>query len=638
MAKPEDTDALTKAINKLRKAQEASIITEKARAALGMSTSASRAAQKSENDRLRVVQDSQRKIAMAIRKADDDARRVAKSADAWQRRSDSTNEREAKNSAKRVGKLKLYEEQAHATQAAENAATSAAAEAAAIGAVEAVAMATVTAVVALATATAWLAAKAIEVTEQRAALLATFAALGGGAAAGKQTLAMVDALSEKLPMAASQIATVTKNLESAGFRGQALGKAVEAVAAATAIMHDESGGAAAQKMLQVLAEGGQGAKKMADAISKGGAKSNKLLQQMGLSSKDVTLALKEMGVKGTASADQVGMAVEKALAKKGKGPLEEMAMTMPVMLAKLKEGFLSLFEGLGPSVKPFMTAVQSLFGQFTRGKAPMKALRAVVTEVFGTIFRYATMAVKAVSAFVKENFTAKNVASTWNDIKTRVAQVVNVLGKVWSVMGPIVTSKPFLDSLAMVFKIIGVVVLVTVSAMATLSAMMGALAAAVMFLGGALWSAIGSLINLAAAGIGAVNEFVAGLVQGILNGIGDFVAAVSAMASAGLAAFKSIFQINSPSAVMDQMGGHVAEGAAQGVEGGQGRVEGAATKLGAGMIGATAGGAKGGKSGAGGGITVNGGLHLHASAGTTESMAEELFAAFLDRMATMAGA
>lgn len=631
MAKPEDTDALTKAINKLRKAQEASIITEKARAALGMSTSASRAAQKSEKDRLKVVQDSQKKIAQAVKDAD----KVLKQRDDDAKKS-------AGEQKKKWDETVKASRKAHAEYIEQNNVTSAMSEAMsqaswAIGAVEVVAAAAVAAVVALGAGIGYLAAKAIEVTEQRAALLATFAALGGGAAAGKQTLAMVDALSEKLPMAASQIATITKNLESAGFRGQALGKAVEAVAAATAIMHDESGGAAAQKMLQVLAEGGQGAKKMADAISKGGAKSNKLLQQMGLSSKDVTLALKEMGVKGTASADQVGMAVEKALAKKGKGPLEEMAMTMPVMLAKLKEGFLSLFEGLGPSVKPFMTAVQSLFGQFTRGKAPMKALRAVVTEVFGTIFRYATMAVKAVSAFVKENFTAKNVASTWNDIKTRVAQVVNVLGKVWSVMGPIVTSKPFLDSLAMVFKIIGVVVLVTVSAMATLSAMMGALAAAVMFLGAALWSAIGSLINLAAAGLGAVNEFVAGLVQGILNGIGDFVAAVSAMASAGLAAFKSIFQINSPSAVMDQMGGHVAEGAAQGVEGGQGRVEGAATKLGAGMIGATAGGAKGGKGGSGGGVTV-GELHLHTSASTTEAMAEELFASFLDRMATMAGA
>lgn len=519
-----------------------------------------------------------------------------------------------------------------ATSAANNAAASEAAEATAIGAVTAVALAAAAAIAALVVVTGSLAAKAIEIVQQRAGLLATFSALGGGAIAGKATLAMVDKLSEKLPLPAAQIAEIAKQMESAGFRGKALGKGIEAVAAATAIMHSESGGAAAQKMLKTLAEGGLGAQKMADQISKGGAKSNKLLADMGLSANDVTKALRQMGVKGKASADQVGMAVEKALASKagGKGgPLAEMGATFPVILAKLQEGFASLFEGV--KIGPFMASVKNLFGQFSRGAPAMKALKPIVTEVFGTLFKYATLGVTWVSKLVAKMATGKNIAGTWNEVKAAIAKVVSVLGVVWATMKPIVTSTAFVNGLVTIFKVLAVVVALVGAALAGTTAILVGLAGAVGMVGTFLWSLIGTVVS-----------FGASIVEGLLNfDYSAFVAKMVAMATAGLDAFKAVLGIASPSAVMAEMGGHVAAGAAVGVEGGSGKAVASAGKMGADMAtGAGKGASKGGAgagAGKGGGksITIeSGALVIHAGGAV---ITEEMFASIMERLLATQG-
>lgn len=655
MPKPAMVNDLTKAIGKLTKATDAAAAMEKARAAMGQMTNAAKKAaaeqeklarstakvavaatkaaaqQKAAADKVTAaaVAASARQVAAAERSATKQKAAADRARDAWENaaaRQQKADERAATSFAKKQAQLAHTEATDRASQAADNAASSAAAEAAAIGAVEAVAAAAVVAVTALAAAMAFLAAKAIEVVQQRAGLLATFSALGGGAAAGKATLAMVDKLAEKLPFVRSQIDTWATSLQSAGFKGKALETAIKAVAAAEAIR--AGGGAAAEKMLKTLAEGGQGATKMAAAIQKGGAKSNKLLADMGLGAADVTKALKEMGVKGTANVDQVGMAIEKALASKGKDPLTEMGQTWPIILAKLQEGFSSLFEGLGPGVSGFMGAVKDLFGQFNRGSPAMKALKPIVTEVFGAIFKYATMAVTIVSKFVRENLTAKNIGAAWTTVKSAISTVVSVLGRLWSVFKPIITSPFVIKALKTVFVVLAVVIGVVAAALILTTGILVAMGAAVVAVGVVLWGLIAEALDFGGA-----------ILAGIMNfDYSAFVTKMYDMAKAGLAAFKSIFSFGSPSKVMAGLGGNIAAGADVGVQGGTGKAVASAGKLGAGMVGSAAKGA-GGKGGGGGkgGLTI-GEVHLHvAEAGHPAAWAEEAYAAFMERLAASQG-
>jgi len=607
-----DIDAVAKAMGKLKAAGEAAAAMEKARAAMGMMTNAAKKAA-AEQDKLAAAQ----------------KRSAAASAAAAAKEIQSLQKLEAKRTeaANKAKEDALESQSGNRSMLADKAMGAAGAALKLIEMAAAAAAAAVTTLVVTLTA---LSIKAIEIVEQRAGLLATFSALGGGAAAGKQTLAMVDKLSQVLPIPREQLDEIAKSMDAAGFRGKALEKAITAVADATAIMHDEAGGAAAKKMLETLAEGGAGAQKMADTVAKGGAKSNKLLKEMGLNAGDVKKALAEMGVKGKASADQVGSAVEKALKQKAGGaggPLEEMALTWPVMLAKLKEGFASLFEGLGPAIKPFMAAIKSLFGQFTRGTPTMKSLGKVVTEIFGSIFKHAAAAVAIVAKWVKQNVTAKNVMSVWNSTKAAVIGLVHWLQKAWAAIKPVVTSASFIETMKYAFIGLGVVIAMVVGVLAAIGFVMGNIVAQA-----AEVFAVFDKLSASAKALG----------QSIMDGITNldfsaFVDKMKAMAMAGLAAFKAALGIASPSKVMGQMGGHIGAGLEGGLDKSSSKVGGAASRLGGAAAGGVAGGAKGGGKGGKGGLSI-GEVHLHvAEAGHPAAWAEEAWAAFMERLAASQG-
>lgn len=507
-----------------------------------------------------------------------------------------------------------------------------------------------------------LAAAAISVIETRSKMLAVFSALGGGAAAGKATVAMVDALAQKLPFATDQIAGWAQSLQAAGLEGEKLKSAVTAVAAATALMGD-SGGAAAEKMIKQLAEGGEAASKMMKQIQEGSPKSARLLADMGLRIEDVAKAAGMSVAQFKAahlSADQMSQAVEKALANKGAGPLAEMALTFPAMIAKFKDGFFGLFEKLGPAVKPFMKAIQSLFAQFSKGSPIFKALQPIVTAVFGTLFKYATMAVAAISKFVKANVNAKSIGGVWTSIKSAIAKVGAVLSPLIGLLKRIFSNAMVMKGIVTIFKIFAVVTLVLVTAFVAVGAVIaavvgfiagvigtvadffssfsdgasGALDAVTGFVG----SVVGALSGLVSGAAEAASNFIDGLVNGISAGAGAIIAAVSGLASGALGAFKSILHIASPSRVMAKMGGHFSAGVAQGIDGGAGKVGDAAADLGDVAKGGAAKGMSGGggKGGKGGGVNV-GTLNLVLSPGTSREIAEEAFAMLMERLAASQG-
>lgn len=433
---------------------------------------------------------------------------------------------------------------------------------------------------------------AIDVAQKTDLMRARFAALAGSAQAGKAVQEMVSKLGQTLPFATAQVGEWAQSLLSAGFRGKALQTAIESVGAATALM-GESGGAAAEKMLKTLAEGGKGADKMVKAIQEGGPKANKLLADMGLNVNDIGTAAQRSKM----STDQMGQAIEAALKKKGAGPLGDMMLSFPSILQKAREGFMSLFSGLGPVIKPFMKEVQKLFGAFNKGGPATKALKPIIGGVLADAFKWATKVVVVLQKIV-----------------ARLSQP-----------GP-------MKAFATAFKVIGAI------AEFTVDAVLGFVLICIDVVS-AVGNAITAIQKFGESAMNAASDFISGLVGGILGGIGDFVSAVSALASAGEAAFRSIFKMHSPSQLMDELGGYVGEGAAQGVEGSIPRVEGAAGKLGGAMAGASAKGATGGGAkGSGKSVVVNveaGALVINAGGST---VTDEGLAIALERFALAVGA
>jgi hypothetical protein len=151
------------------------------------------------------------------------------------------------------------------------------------------------------------------------------------------------------------------------------------------------------------------------------------------------------------------------------------------------------------------------------------------------------------------------------------------------------------------------------------------LAGAAAQVGAALWAAAGAALDVGSAIIDGLMSF----------DPSAFVEKMAGMASAGLAAFKRVLGIKSPSKVMEQMGGYIDEGAGKGVDRGS-KAQAAAGRLGARM----AGGASGGLArGAGGGKSVTlhvapGALVINAGGAT---VTDEGLAIALERLAVAMG-
>jgi hypothetical protein len=279
------------------------------------------------------------------------------------------------------------------------------------------------------------------------------------------------------------------------------------------------------------------------------------------------------------SAKQMAGAVEAALAKKGAAPLAAQLLSFDSIIGRAKEGILSLFDGLGPAIKPFMESVSSLFGEFNKGSDATKGLKPVVQDVMTAVFGYATKAVNAIHALGKA--------------------AVPVALQIWK-FG---TSEPILRGLKVAFTVIGVAVALLLVPLAAIVAV-GSLAvaafvaihvAAVWLAGtvagawdsvttaipralGAAWAAIVEWIDGAST---AGADFVGSIVSGIVGGNGLLVAAIKGMGKLALGAFRAVFDMHSPSKILLHDGEHNMAGAvATGVDRGADKVEASMERLG----------------------------------------------------------
>lgn len=503
---------------------------------------------------------------------------------------------------------------------------------------------------------------AISFAAAKNALMGTFTALTGSASGGAATLAIVEKLGRSLPFTTAQIGDWAKELMKTGLQGQQLEAALKAVAGAQALM-GESGAAAAKTLISTLARGGFEAAALVMKLKAGLPEARAQLAEMGLGVGDLAqaLGLTEQQFRRTRlTAKQMAEAVEKALARKAAGPLADLLLTFPVIVGKVKEGFMSLFGKLGPSVKTFMTVVEKLFSNFYKGGSVIKALEPIVTAVLGKLFEWATKGVKAIqglATWLASSGKAGGVFSGvvaaltfgWKALVLIFQTVVRALTPVVQALKAIFSNALVLSGIKTIFTVIIAVIVAVVVVVATLAAAIATVAGAIVGFVGAfvgvvsgitgvigeiVSGAIDALMGLPGGASDAASNFIAGLVSGIAAGAGAVMSAVSGLAQGMLGAFTRPLGIKSPSTVMLKHGEeNIAGAAATGINKGSGKVQKSLKGLGPEK------GAKGSGEGGEGGGGPN--FHFHDcnfGGDLTESRLEAMLRRAYEKMAAEVGA
>ncbi len=479
---------------------------------------------------------------------------------------------------------------------------------------------------------------AISSSEAKQQMLSLFDAMGGGVVKGAEIEDMIDGVKAKFGIAKDSLIGYTNELHRLGVTdlGQ-LEEGIVALASAAALVKggDQALLSFRKKIDLAVESGGQLkiATKQLASLGETGANVGDVAKVMGVSVEKLTKDL----AAGSVDAKKFGDALQTAIVTKGKGPLDRMATSSANLAKLLSESFGDLFEDI--DVEPFMAEVKKLFDIFGQGTESGKALKVGIGAFFKDVFAAATKVVPLVKHFLLDMIIY--------GLKAYIA-----LKPIIGFFRDLAANKQTMDVLVTGFKVLGYAVV-------TVVAVLGAIIAAVAFLAyGLVYGAIqiynlgaaitGFIVDAGSAMLGwvasaatAAYDFVAGLVAGIGNGASQVVGAVSGLADSATGAFKSALGIHSPSKVMMGLGGDVAEGTAQGIEGGSGDVHGAASGMaGAAVKGATSGGDSSGGGSSKGGVNVTveaGAITIDGAGKTALEITETMISLVFERVALGAG-
>lgn len=309
----------------------------------------------------------------------------------------------------------------------------------------AAATAAVAVTVGLATGIADLTIKALALAQSETELkdrsIIAFDALGDGAeGAGKRTLEMLDELGDRTGKTREQLVPWAKQLEAIGITdmGELRGQ-LQAVASAQALMGD-TGAEAYEKLtrkIHTFSELGQGLKipvKGLGSLAEMGIHVDEVAREMGISAHQLGLELKG----GTANADQFGAALERAVLKKGVGPLSAMRVELSTVLTKGEEGFKKLFDSI--DFLPISSQLHWLFSLFDDGPDHANVFKEGITGALNSIIKgLASFAEEAEHDFLQvEIFALENkmaLRSLWEDIKLGGGVALLVIQEISREMG-----------------------------------------------------------------------------------------------------------------------------------------------------------------------------------------------------------
>ncbi len=226
-----------------------------------------------------------------------------------------------------------------------------------------------------------------------------------------------------------------------------------------------------------------------------------------------------------------------------------------------------------------MKAVKSLFGEFSKGGGVIKVLQPIVTSVMTTLFAWGTKAVGVIHSIVTWLLNSgkaggmfsgaiKVLSAGWSALKAIFSVVATALAPMVSLLKAVFSNAMVLKGIKTIFTIIAAVVMVVVVAFVAFVAIVATIA--------------GVVAGAFAAVVGTVTGAVSGIIDALTGfDFSAFVAKMAGMASAGLAAFKGIFGIASPSSVLLEHGeDDMAGAAATGVDKGAPKLEKSMSKMG----------------------------------------------------------
>lgn len=416
----------------------------------------------------------------------------------------------------------------------------------AYGAVAAVAVGAIaTIVLGISALKAWGMRLAIEAVEAKEKLLSLFSAMAGSRSAGAATVAMLGKLSDELGVTRESLGGAAREFAAMGITDLgALRSQVRAVTAITAVMGDE-GAAAYSKLVAKTQEAiDTGSKfKLADKQiaqwRQMGLNIGDIAKRMGLTSQ----ALEQGLAKGTVDAKKFQAALGDVAREKFGDALAAQAMQPAKQWDKLKENFSRLFEDV--NVKPLLEAFQRVVQIFSGDKASGKAMKVGLTATFNSVIASSAKMVDwLVGAFLKVEIAALKIA---------------IWARPWLAWFDALDSKyGIIDKLITGVKafgvVLGVIAAVFFAPLAYLAVVLTAGAVALATIVGWAVAAGEALGGLAAQALTAAENFVGGLVDGIVGGLGRVVDAAKNLAQGALDAVTGLFDSHSPSLVMKRIG------------------------------------------------------------------------------------
>lgn len=448
-----------------------------------------------------------------------------------------------------------------------------------LGAYAGVATLAAGAVLKLAQATASLVLKGAEFTleavQEKQAALAMFRAMAGGREAGDQLFEMMESLAHELPQTKLQLTAWSKEFTAMGILKQdALRTELRATASAAALMGDEGVEAftmLARKIQESVATTGK--LKLADkqlaSLAKTGVNVADVAAGMGLTTSKLAAELK----RGTVNATAFGNALNDALIKKGKGPLDRMWGSLEVLGGKFKEAIGDMFEDV--DVSPFVDAMREVLAVFGQTTTSGKMMKSGVSVFFNALFAWAGKAVLVTTHLFLQmiiwGLKAYIAIKPWIPLLKVLGMTVLVAAglflatfvpAVWAGVGALaalitsaaIAAAPFL---ALAAVIVGVYEAFTHWSQIT------------KFVGqvfGDIWKDLSSWGK--AIGTWAVDtatSLINGLVNGITNGAGLVIDAVKNLAHDAMNTLKHVLGISSPSKEFAKLGLFTAHGFSSGL-------------------------------------------------------------------------
>lgn len=476
---------------------------------------------------------------------------------------------------------------------------------------------------------------ALSAADAKGDMILLFDTLGDGVLTGQEAVAMLDKLGTTTGLTREKLGATAQAFAAMGVTGvDQLEKLTLAAVSAGAMA--KGGGEAFEQMFRKIStaqQTGQALKiplKGMGSLASMGLKVDDVAKQMGLSS----AALSEQLAKGSVDAKRFGDALTTALVEKGAGPVADGAEDIGNMWAKAKENVSKFFEDV--DIGPFVGELKKLFGILDSGSSSGQALKAGVGVFFKEVFALATKALPV----VREMFLGLIIygLKAYIAMKPVVAAIKEFAAS--ETAGMILTGLVnVFRMMAIAVGVVAVVLGVFTAAAGMTIGVLGTLAAAITMLVATASTVLGQWVGSASK---AASDFVQGLVQGIQSGAAAVVKAVTGLADAASAAFRSALDINSPSGVMMAYGANMGDGVVEGVDASASKVAKSATGMAAVAVEGVAAAPPAAPSGGGGGgvnVTVEPGaivIQGGGGEGATE-LTEQAVAMIFERVALAQG-